>query len=146
MTHRTASPARPSIALCLLGALALGAVLASLLLLHGWASERAAERAASSEAVSAALGASDYSAPRTLSASPAAYLGTGSSAPVIEEDSPLWNCATMGNRVCGPMGSAPVTAPAQSEAYAQRDLAAQLASPAACRLTGSILAPTFTCD
>jgi hypothetical protein len=24
----------------------------------------------------------------------------------IEEDSPLWNCATMGNRVCGPTLSA----------------------------------------
>ena len=30
-------------------------------------------------------------------------------APIVHEDSPDWDCATMGNRICGPSDNAPAT-------------------------------------
>lgn len=39
----------------------------------------------------------------TLTSAAPAVATTPAPAPIIQEDSPLWNCETMGNLVCGPV-------------------------------------------
>jgi hypothetical protein len=36
---------------------------------------------------------------------------TATDVPTCYEDEPCWDCATMGNHICGPYGLAPVGAP-----------------------------------
>lgn len=61
---------------------------------------------------------------------------TAPTAPTVAEDSPAWDCATMGNRVCGP-GSVPLSTYCRAEPnIASPDGVEVIAYPAGVEVTG----------